>query len=127
MPAASMLMATPAMSWLPLSVMAATPCSRAVVERHRHAGEQAEPGRAGHGSDGAGGEGSGQHLALEADIEQAGALGIHAGQAGQQQRRRQADGGVEDGENGGEIHAQLSVLAVETRDGVGLLSRARTA
>ena len=43
----------------------------------------------------AAGEGAGQHLALEADVEDAGALGIEPGKAGKQQRHRDADGRVE--------------------------------
>ena len=41
-------------------------------------------------------EGAGQHLALEPDVEDAGALGIEAGEAGEQQRHRHADGRVQD-------------------------------
>ena len=47
------------------------------------------------GGDGRGAEGGGQHLAFEADVEDAGTLGIEAGEAGQQQRRREPDGRVE--------------------------------
>jgi hypothetical protein len=40
----------------------------------------------GHGGSGSAGEGAGQHLAFEADIEDAGAFGIEAGKASEQQR-----------------------------------------
>ncbi len=59
--------------------------------------KQAEPGGAGDGRDARRTrEGGGQHLAFEADVEDPGALGIEAGEAGEQQRHGDADGGVED-------------------------------
>ena len=71
------------------------------ADRDAEAGEEAEPDVAGDRGDGGGAEGGGQHLALEADVEDAGALGIEAGEAGEQQRRREADGGVEGREDDG--------------------------
>jgi hypothetical protein len=67
-----------------------------------------EPDIATHRRDGGGGKGGGQHLAFEADVEDAGALGVEAGEAGEQQRRRQADRGIEGGEDEGEIHGLSS-------------------
>ena len=103
-PEARKLMATPEMSWLPLSVIEATPCSAASRLEASDAGEEADPGRAGHRGEGAGGEGGGQHLALEADVEDAGALGVEAGEAGEQQRRREAEAGAGELEDGVEVH-----------------------
>ena len=90
------LIATPETIWLPRWVIEAKPWTSAKRDRdERSPASKAEPGRAGDGGGGGGGEGGGQHLAFEADVEDAGALRIEPGEAGEQQRRRQADGGVE--------------------------------
>src|SRR5690606_25565821 len=54
--------------------------------------------------EGCGGEGGGEHLALEADVEDAGPLGVEAGEAGEQQRRREAEARAGELEDGGEVH-----------------------
>ena len=51
---------------------------------------------------------AGEHLALESDVENASPFGPQTGEAGQQQRRGEADGRVEDLEDGQEIHQQAS-------------------
>ena len=68
---------------------------RGGADRDAEAGEEAEPDVAGDRGDRGGAEGGGEHLALEADVEDAGALGIEAGETGEQQRRREPDGRVE--------------------------------
>ena len=94
-PAAMKLMATPETIWLPRWVIEAKPCTSASSTEITIAAREAEPGGAGDRGGGAAGKGAGQHLALEADVEDAGALGIEAGEAGKQQRHRDADGRVE--------------------------------
>ncbi len=76
------------------------------AEQHRDDDAEEEPGigRAGDRGADAGGEGGGQHLALEADVEDAGPLRIETGQGRQQQRRRQAQRRVEDQQRGVEVH-----------------------
>ena len=109
-------MATPEMSWLPLSVIEAKPCSDREQARGGDAGEKPDPGRAGHRREGAGGEGGGEHLALEADVEDAGALGVEAGEAGEQQRRREAEARAGELEDGVEVHqAALSASRRKAR------------
>ena len=54
-----------------------------------------EPGRAGERRDRAGGERADQHLSLEPDVENAGALGIETGERGEQQRRGQPHRGID--------------------------------
>ena len=103
-PAASMLMATPAMSLVALEGDGGDALEAGGADRDAEAGEEAEPDVAGDRGDGGSAEGGGQHLALEADVEDAGALGIEAGEAGEQQRRREPDGGVEGREDEAEIH-----------------------
>ena len=103
-PEARKLIATPEMSWLPLSVIEAKPCSSASSARGDDAGEKPDPGRAGDRREGAGGEGGGEHLAFEADVEDAGALGVEPGEAGEQQRRREAEAGAGELEEGVEVH-----------------------
>ena len=77
-------------------------------------GEQADPRRSGVESDGTGGEGGEQHLALDADVEHAGAFGIEAAKTGKQDRRRQADGRIEDREENAEIHHTASLAGAGT-------------
>ena len=72
--------------------------------RGEDAGEEPDPGRAGDRREGAGGEGGGQHLALEADVEDAGALGEEAGEAGEEQRRREAEARAGELQDGVEVH-----------------------
>ena len=55
-------------------------------------------------AEGAGGEGGGEHLALEADVEDARALGVEAGEAGEQQRGREAQARAGKLEDGLEVH-----------------------
>ena len=64
------------------------------ADREQHAGAEPEPGRAGHRRGRGGGEGSAQHLALEADVDHARALGEQAGERRQHERRREPDGRV---------------------------------
>ncbi len=45
---------------------------------------------------GGGGEGADQHLAFEADVDDAGALRPQAGEAGEDQRHAEPDAGGED-------------------------------
>ncbi len=94
-PAAMKLMATPETIWLPRWVIEAKPWTSAKKTEIRIAAREPDPGRAGNRGGRSAGEGAGQHLALEPDVEDAGALGIKAGEAGKQQRHRQADGRVE--------------------------------
>ncbi len=68
------------------------------------AGQQAKPGRTGDGGHGCRREGAGEQLALEADIDNAGPLGIEAGQRRQDQRYGKAHGGVE---NEGQVDQEL--------------------
>ena len=89
---------------MPLSVIEARPWSSASTLEASDAGEEPDPGRAGHRREGAGGEGRGQHLALEPDVEDAGALGEEPGEAGEQQRRREAEARAGELEEGVEIH-----------------------
>ena len=93
-PAAMKLIATPETIWLPRWVIEAKPWTSAKNDRDQDRGGEPDPGRAGDRGRGRAGKGAGQHLALEADVEDAGALGIEAGEAGKQQRHRQADGRV---------------------------------
>ena len=72
--------------------------------RGEDAGDEPDPGRAGDGGERAGGEGGGQHLALEADVEDARALGEEPGEAGKEQRRREAQARPGDLEDGVEVH-----------------------
>lgn len=71
------------------------------------AGEEPEPGRAGDRGGGGGGEGGPQHLAFEADVDDAGALGEEPGQRRQHQRRRHPQGRRchGDGDEEGVFHA----------------------
>lgn len=63
---------------------------KAVHQRQRygyeHANDQPKPARMQNRSRSRTGESAGQHLAFKADVKNAGAFGIHAGKAGQQQR-----------------------------------------
>ena len=97
-------MATPETIWLPRWVIEAKPCTSAKATETSDRGKspsQAEPVDA---ATAAGGEGADQHLAFEADVENAGALGIEPGEAGEQQRhatggwssRGSDDGNVEE-------------------------------
>ena len=122
-PAAMKLMATPETIWLPRWVIEAKPCTSANSDRDRRSPmaspSQAEPvDRGGRRA----GEGAGQHLAFEPDVEDAGALGIEAGEAGEQQRHRQADGRVEELDEGvEELHLRRPLpwrLAVPTERGL---------
>ena len=61
---------------------------------------QAELGLGG----GGGREGGDEHLALEPDIDHAGALGPQAGEAGGEQRDREPQSRIEDRDDGAEIH-----------------------
>ena len=67
---------------------------KAMHQRQRHRDddrkEQADPGRSVDGSGSRAGKGGGQHLALKADVEDAGSLGVQARQCGKHQRDRQA-------------------------------------
>ncbi len=63
-------------------------------DRERYAGGEAEPGGARDCGGRGGGERGAQHLALEPDVDHAGALGEQAGERGEHQRRRQPDGRV---------------------------------
>ena len=101
-PAAMKLMATPETIWLPRWVIEAKPWTSAISTEITIAAARPIQAIAGHRGGGAAGEGAGQHLALEADVEDAGALGIEAGEAGEQQRHRDADGGVEQLDEGAE-------------------------
>ena len=56
----------------------------------------AEPDAAGEGRGRGGGEGADQHLALEADVDDAGAFRPEAGEAGEHQRNREPNSGGED-------------------------------
>ena len=62
-------------------------------------GRQSRPGRPGERGDGGGGEGAGQQLALQADIDDAGALRHQARHGAEDERRREAGGPVQDGED----------------------------
>ena len=84
----SKLSATPEMIWLPLRLIEARPWMPENIIETPTPAEQAEPDIAGDRGNDGGGEGGGQHLALEPDIDDAGALGIEAGEAGEDQRRR---------------------------------------
>ena len=95
-PATTKLMATPDTIWLPRLVIEAKPCTSAKKTATSDGGAEAEPGGAGDGCDAGAGEGAGQHLAFKSDVENAGALGIEAGEAGKQQRHRHADRRVRD-------------------------------
>ena len=75
------LIATPETIWLPRWVIEAKPCTSEKSDGDDDRRPEPEPGRAGDGGDGGGGEGGDQHLALEADVEDAGALGVEAGEA----------------------------------------------
>ena len=68
------------------------------------------------------GEGGDQHLALERDVEDAGAFRIEARERREEQRRRQPDGGVGDVDPGGELHQRAS----STFAPAGSLVRVRT-
>ena len=63
-------------------------------DRERDAGAEPEPGGAGDRGGRGGGERRAQHLALEADVDHARALGEQAGERGEHERRREADGRV---------------------------------
>ena len=96
-PATMKLMATPDTIWLPRWVIEAKPCTSAKTDGDEHGHDEADPGRAVDGGCDAGaGEGAGEHLAFKSDVEDAGALGIEAGEAGKQQRHRHADRRVRD-------------------------------
>ncbi len=60
---------------------------------HRDGRQQAEPDIAGDRGDGGGREGAGQHLALQSDIDDPGALGEQPGEARQDQRHGHPDRG----------------------------------
>src|SRR5690606_9397444 len=65
--------------------------------------------------DGAGGEGRAQHLALEADVEDTGPFGEETGKGGEDQRRRDADGGLGKLDEGlEEIHGAQAPLVAAT-------------
>ena len=114
-PEARKLIATPEISWLPLRVIEARPWSSASRQRGEDAGEEPDPGRSGDRREGAGGEGGGQHLALEADVEDAGALGEEAGEAGEQQRRREPEARSGELQDGLEVHQ--AGLAAQAQEG----------
>ena len=81
-------------------VAAAGDGGKAVYQRQEHRDEdrggEPDPGRAGDGGGRAAGERAGEHLAFQADVENARALGIEAREAGKQKRHGKPDGGVED-------------------------------
>jgi hypothetical protein len=64
-------------------------------ERDDDGHQQGQPGIAIEGGGGSGGEGADQHLAFEADVDDAGAFRPQACKAGEDQRHRQPDGGGE--------------------------------
>ncbi len=94
------------------------------------AGEQSSEGRARDHTDGRSGEGGAQHLAFEADVDHAGALGEQSGKRGQNERDGEPDGGI--GQQNGlqeEIHQEtasaLPVLAKSaSSDGRNICSSA---
>ena len=98
------MIATPEISWLPLSVIDASPWIADSAPEATMPAKQPDPGRARDRGEGAGGEGRGQHLALEADVEDAGALGIEPGEAGEQQGRRQPQARPGELQDGVEVH-----------------------
>ena len=117
-----MLMATPETIWLPRWEIAAKPWTRAsAVEARMPAARpaQAEPVAC---AAGGGREGGDQHLALQPDVDDAGALGPESGKAGGEQRDREAQGGVEHREEGGGVHAPQA--SAGTGRGRGARSRA---
>ena len=115
------LMATPETIWLPRWVIEAKPWTSAISTEISDRGAQARarPSRM-TAAAAAAGEGAGQHLAFEADVENAGALGVEAGEAGEQQRHRDADGRVEQLDDDVENPSQAPVLAA-----AGIADRAR--
>ncbi len=84
-------------------------------QRRTDAGAQAGPGRSGDGRHRRRCERGGEQLAFEADIDNAGALGIEAGEAGQDQRYREADGRVENEGDIDEVHHLPPVGAANRR------------
>ncbi len=75
--------------------------------QHQRGGDprqQAQPDRSGHRRERRREERRRQHLALEADVEDPRALREEPGEAGQQQRRGQPHGAVENLDDGQEIH-----------------------
>ena len=118
-------MATPEMIWLPLERDRGNAVEHRHEDRDADAAEQAEPGVAGDHRDGGGAERRRQHLALEADVEDARALGIEAGEAGKQQRRREPHGCRERGDDDFVAHASALRADGFARHGLGLLLRAQ--
>ncbi len=76
------------------------------AQHHRrgYTGQKAEPHRPGHRGNGSGKERGHQHLALKADVKNPRPFGKQPGKAGQQKRRRKAHSGIEDLQNGCQIH-----------------------
>ena len=66
--------------------------------------EKAEPGLSGQDGAASRGKGRDQHLALQPDVENPGALGVEPGEAGEKQGGRQAEGGIQDLDQAGVIH-----------------------
>ena len=85
-------------------------------DRRHDAGEQAEPDAAGEGRHRRRAEGADQDLALEADVDDARALGPQAREAGQDQRRAEPDAGTEDDdERVEEVHRASPVRSAAGR------------
>ena len=74
--------------------MQAKPWTMARKIANSDAGREAEPGGAGDRGGRGGGECGAQHLALEADVDHARALGEQAGERGEDQGRGEPDGRV---------------------------------
>ena len=75
-------------------------------DRHRDAPQQAQPGAAGEERERRARKCAGEHLALEADVDDARAFGPEARQTGQDQRHAEPDAGAEDLDEGVEhLHA----------------------
>ena len=88
-----------------------------------HGRADAGDGRAGDGGGGRPRKRCGKHLAFKADINHARALGIKAGECGQDQRHGDADSGLEEDDERVVIHDQAPAAA-SLRD---LLARAKNA
>ncbi len=83
--------------------------------RGADAGEEAPIGRARGVARRRGREGGDQQLALEADVDDAGALRPEAGEAGAQEGDRQPQGRVGEGKDGAEIHSSAPLKTSESR------------
>ena len=109
MPEARKFSATPAISWLPRKVIEVSPWIRRKDQRPADPRQGPQPGRPGVERHRARAHRGDQHLALKPDVEDARAFGVKPGEAGQQQRRGQPQGRVEDLQKRCVIHHAASI------------------